>query len=174
MDKTKKGKIIFLNGVTSSGKTSIGEEMQRSREHFLHVVANDLFEETIGEEYLREDYWKYLSEAIIMMYHTARMYSDFGKDIIIDGIIVERPEIAPHYQRICDIFEGYPLSIIQVSCPLDVCRLRNIERGDRYEMQSHEQAELMAKDIEYCFRVDTNLYSPAECADMILRKVYSL
>lgn len=168
----KKGKIIFLNGVTSAGKTSIVEKMQANREHFLYVVANDLFQETVGEEYLKEDYWKYLSEAIIMMYRTARMFSDFGKDILIDGIIVERPEITPHYEKIKEIFEGYPLNIVHVDCPLEVCRRRNIERGDRYEKQSEEQAELMAKGIEYCMTVDTSLYSSKECAKQILEHIY--
>lgn len=55
---------------------------------FFYVVANDLFEEMIGEKYLRENYWKYLSEVIIMMYHTAKLYSDMGKNVLIDGILV--------------------------------------------------------------------------------------
>lgn len=75
----EKGKIIFLNGVTSSGKTSIVEALQDTDDIFFYVVANDLFEEMIGEKYLRENYWKYLSEVIIMMYHTAKLYSDMGK-----------------------------------------------------------------------------------------------
>lgn len=37
-----KGRIIFLNGVTSSGKTSIVEAMQTYSEPFFYVVANDL------------------------------------------------------------------------------------------------------------------------------------
>lgn len=43
------------------------------------VIANDLFIEMVGDKYLEKDYWKYLSEVIIMMYHTAKLYSDMGK-----------------------------------------------------------------------------------------------
>ncbi len=168
----EKGKIIFLNGVTSSGKTSIVEEMQAQKDRFLYVVANDLFQEMVGDEYLKEDYWKYLSDIIIMMYRTARMFSDYGKDIIIDGIIVERLEISPHYEKIKEIFDGYPLEIIEVYCPLEICRKRNIDRGDRYETQSEEQASMMTKDIRYSFRVDTSVHSSKECADMILEHIY--
>lgn len=75
----EKGRIIFLNGVTSSGKTSIVEALQERDDVFFYVVANDLFQEIVGDKYLRENYWKYLSEAIIMMYHTAKLYSDMGK-----------------------------------------------------------------------------------------------
>ena len=109
-----KGRIVFLNGVTSSGKTSIVEALQRRREVFFHVVANDLFQEMVGDEYLQEDYWKYLSEAIIMMYHAARTFSDLGKNILIDGILVEQPEIRPHYEKLKEIFDGYPLEIVEL------------------------------------------------------------
>ena len=168
----EKGRIIYLNGVTSSGKTSIVEALQARRDVFFYVVANDLFQEMIGEEYLQEDYWKYLGEVIIMMYHTAKLFSDMGKNVIIDSILVEREGIAPHYERMKEILQDNPLDIVEVYCPPEICRQRNIDRGDRYESQSDEQAELMSKDIRYSMRVDTSLLSPAECADKILRELF--
>ena len=168
----EKARIIYLNGVTSSGKTSIVEALQARRDVFFYVVANDLFQEMIGEEYLQEDYWKYLGEVIIMMYHTAKLFSDMGKNVIIDSILVEREGVAPHYERMKEILGNNPLDIVEVYCPLDICRQRNIDRGDRYESQSDEQAELMAKDIRYSMRVDTSLLSPEECADKILRELF--
>ena len=44
-----KGRIIFLNGVTSAGKTSIVEALQKRDDIFFYVVANDLFQEMIGD-----------------------------------------------------------------------------------------------------------------------------
>lgn len=114
----EKGQIIFLNGVTSAGKTSIVEAIQERGDVFFYVVANDLFQEMVGEKYLLENYWKYLSEVIMMMYHTAKLFSDMGKHVLIDGILVEREEITPHYRRL---------------------------------------------------RVDTSVYSPEECADIIVK-----
>lgn len=167
----EKGRIIFLNGVTSAGKTSIVDALQNRDDIFFHVVANDLFQEMVGEKYLRTDYWKYLSEVIIMMYHTAKLFSDMGKNVLIDGILVEREEIKPHYQQMMDILKDNPLDIVEVYCPLEICRQRNIKRGDRYEMQSEEQHILMAENINYSARVDTSQYSPEECADIIVRKL---
>ena len=167
-----KGRIIYLNGVTSSGKTSIVEALQAHREVFFYVVANDLFQEMIGEEYLKEDYWKYLGEVIILMYHTAKLFSDMGKNVIVDSILVERDGIAPHYERMKEILRDNPLDIVEVFCPLEVCRQRNIDRGDRFETQSDEQAKLMAKDISYSLHVDTSRLSPEECADVILRNLF--
>ena len=168
----EKGRIIFLNGVTSAGKTSIVEAIQDRDDVFFHVVANDLFQEMVGEKFLRENYWKYLSEVIIMMYHTAKLFSDMGKNVLIDGILVEREEIRPHYQQLVDILKDNPLDIVEVYCPLDICRKRNIIRGDRYESQSEEQYELMAQNIKYSVRVDTSLYSSTECADMIIKELH--
>ena len=166
-----KGRIIFLNGVTSSGKTSIVEALQNREDCYFYVVANDLFQEMVGERFLRQDYWGHLSRVIILMYHTSKLFSDMGHDVLIDGILVERPEIAPHYQQMLDILQDNPLSIVEVACPLDVCRERNIARGDRYETQSQEQADLMAKDIQYAMTVRTDMNTPEECAEAILRKL---
>ena len=143
----EKGRILFLNGVTSSGKTSIVEALQEKEDPFFYVVANDLFQEMVGERFLRENYWKYLSEVILMMYHTAKLYSDMGKHVIIDGILVERPEITPHYAQLREILKDNPLDIVEVFCPLEICRQRNIARGDRYESQSEEQQALLAKKM---------------------------
>ena len=166
-----KGRIIFLNGVTSSGKTSIVEALQDRDDCYLYVVANDLFQEMVGERFLRENYWEHLSWVIILMYHTAKLYSDMGHDVLIDGILVERLELAPHYQQLMDILKDNPLFIVEVACPLEVCRKRNIARGDRYENQSAEQAELMARDIRYAMTVHTDKNTPEECAEAIVREL---
>lgn len=168
----EKGRVIFLNGVTSSGKTSIVEALQEREDIFFYVIANDLFEQMIGDKYLRKDYWKYLSEVIIMMYHTAKLYSDMGKNVLIDGILVEREEIKPHYEQLLEILKDNPLDIVEVYCPIDICRKRNCMREDRYETQSEEQLKLMAENIKYSMRVDTNIYSSEECAERIVKELF--
>jgi len=167
-----KGRIIFLNGVTSSGKTSIVDALQQQEDPFFYVVANDLFEQMVGDRFLQEDYWKYLSEVILMMYHTAKLYSDMEKNVLIDGILVEREQLKPHYQQLLEILKDHPLDVVEVFCPLEICRQRNLVRGDRYESQSEEQADLMAQNIRYSMRVDTSKYSPEECAQAIIQKLF--
>jgi len=167
------GRIVFLNGVTSSGKTSIVDAIQSKSDDFFYVVANDLFEQMIGDKYLHEDYWKYLSKVIIMMYHTAKLFSDHGNHILIDGILVEKPELKPHYEKVQEIFKGYPFDIVEVYCPLEICRKRNKERSDRSEEQSDWQNRMMAKNIQYSCSVDTSLNTPDECAEMIIEALFN-
>lgn len=75
-------------------------------------------------------------------------------------------------RQLLEILKDNPLDIVEVYCPLDICRQRNIIRGDRYEMQSQEQYDLMAENIKYSIRVDTSIYSSEECAGQILRKLF--
>jgi adenylylsulfate kinase/chloramphenicol 3-O phosphotransferase len=168
----EKGRIIYLNGVTSSGKTSIVDALQKRKDKFFYVAANDLFEQMIGDEYLMENYWGHLGEVIIMMYHTVKLFSDHGKNIIIDGILVERPEIMNHYVRMKEILKDNPLDIIEVYCPIKVCRSRNLIRGDRYEEQSEEQLRIMTKDIRYSCKVETHKHNPDECASIIMDRLF--
>lgn len=91
--------------------------------------------------------------------------------MLIDGILVERKELVPHYRQLLEIMKDNPLDLVEVYCPLEICRQRNILRGDRYESQLVEQAELMAKDIVYKLRVDTSRHSAEECAETIVREL---
>lgn len=165
----KKGRIIFLNGVTSSGKTSIAKAVQQRADEFYYALSNDMFQSAVGLKYLQEDYWKHICDAIIMLYHTAKLFSDMGKNVLIDGMLLEKEEIVPHYQRMSEIFKDNPFVLVEVYCPLDICKQRNIARGDRYETQSEEQAALMAKNIDYELTVDTSIRTPEECADVIIK-----
>src|SRR5690606_33019252 len=124
------------------------------------------------DKHLQEDYWKHLSEVIIMMYQVARVFSDSGKNILIDGILVERPELKPHNDKVKEIFKGYPLEIVEVYCPLEICRQRNIERGDRREDQSDWQSKIMAENINYSCSVNTSLNTPEECAEIIINAYF--
>lgn len=167
----KKGKIIFLTGVTSAGKTSIVDAIQDTAEDLYYVVANDLYVQMVGDRYLAEDYVKYECKAIRLMYHAARLYAHLGENVLIDGNLFEIPEFPDHYPTVRRIFRDTPVLLVQVYCPLEICRERNLLRPDhRREWQSLEQSKVLSKDVAYDFRVDTSLYTPEECAAQILEK----
>ena len=164
----EKGKIVFLSGLTSTGKTSICKELEKRKKYPYFVMGFDLFEETIPEwSYTEERYAK----AIISMYYAARYLADQGQDVIIDGLIMNFHGIDHHYALLKDIFNGYPLKIIDVHCDMDTLRQRNIERGDRRENQSEAQKLRVDKDVIYDYHIDSGVYSIAECADMLVEMV---
>ncbi len=72
-----------------------------------------------------------------------------------------------------EILEDNPLDIVEVYCPMDICKQRNCIREDRYETQSEEQLELMARNIKYSLKVDTSVYTSAECAEIIVKELFA-
>ena len=181
----KGNKIIFLNGVSSSGKTTIAKALQETADEQFYHLSNDMFflveQQMLHNKYLVEAgekaQSKYMAEAIIMMYLFAKTVVEQGKNVIIDGMLEERNGFIEYYNKtnydiMLDIFVDYNMMMVEVYCPLDECRRRNLIRGDRGENQSDEQNEIMNKAIKYNCFVDTSIDSANECARKILNKLY--
>ena len=181
----KAGKIIFLNGVTSSGKTTISKAVQEIADKQFYHLSNDMFFsiefQMLHMKYIEkagtkaED--KYMTEAIVMMYHFAKAVAEQGINIIIDGMLEENVGFVEYYEKsnydiVLDIFAGADMLMVEVFCPLEKCRRRNIARGDRGENQSYEQNEMMNKTIKYDYFIDTSIDDANECANKILNKLY--
>lgn len=169
----RKGIIIYLNGVTSTGKTSIAKSIQELANQNFYYLSHDTFQSLISYKYLERDYWLYLSEAIICEYKTAKLLTEEGINVIIDGMILDKEEFIryynkSHYELLKDIFAESNLHMIEVFCPLEECKRRNLERGDRYENQSYEQNLIIEKNIYYDCRVETHKNTTRECAESIL------
>ena len=90
--------------------------------------------------------------------------------MIIDCALFETSELPNHYQKMMNILQHNPLLTVNVICPLEICRKRNLQRGDRREFQSYEQDKIIDKTVSFDFIVDTYKYSSDECAKMILDK----
>jgi adenylylsulfate kinase/chloramphenicol 3-O phosphotransferase len=167
----KKGKIIYLNGVTSTGKTSIARVIQDTANDFFYLIGSDILMNMVGERHRFTDYAKYEVEMFIDMYHIAKLLSDMWKNVIIDCALFESSELPNHYKKMMHILGNNPLLTVNVVCPLEICRERNLRRGDRGEFQSAEQDKIMDKTVTLDFMVHTDKYSSEECAKMILQKV---
>jgi len=164
----KKGVIIYLNGVTSTGKTTLATAIQRMSDENFYAISNDSVADMGSRKFFETDYWQYLADMILQGYHMTKMLSDNGINVIFDGMVVERDEYKPHYENIKTIFKDSPLKMVEVFCPLEVCRQRNIDRGDRGVDQSESQNKYMSKEVVNDIFVDTNANSAEECAKIIL------
>ena len=184
------GKIIFLNGVTSAGKTTISKAIQELADVQFYHVSNDMFGGLLGEMLHPEKYVseagseskagdKYMAEQIVLLYHFTKTLIEQGTNVVVDGMLIESVgfteyygksnyDIMRHVLKDCDVF------LVEIFCPLEECRRRNIARGDRGENQSQIQHDIMNKNIEYDFFVDTSIDDADECAKKILGKLYQV
>lgn len=164
----EKGNIVYLSGLTSTGKSSICNELVNRKQYSFYLLGFDMFEETIPE-------WSFTdaryAKAIIAMYHAAKSFSEQGQDVIIDGLIMKLPGLEDHYRVLKEMFKGYPLKIIDVCCDMEILRKRNIERGDRRENQSEQQKLIVDRDTEYYVHIDSGIHTVKECADLLLEAI---
>lgn len=166
-EKTEKGKIIYLNGLSSSGKTCIIHELLDREDFRFYTLAFDMLEDSVPY-YMSSDNRCY-AQSIIAMYHAARSFSDQGQNVLLDGLVYGMEGLENHYEKLMEIFQGYPIYFVHVHCPLDVCRQRNSCRDDRWEGQSEEQNRTAEQNISYSLELDTAQMSPAEAVNALLR-----
>jgi adenylylsulfate kinase/chloramphenicol 3-O phosphotransferase len=169
----EKGKIVYLNGVSSTGKTSIARVIQDTADEFFYLIGSDILMDMVGERHRFNNYVKYEFELFIDMYHFAKLLFDMGKNVIIDCALFETSELSNHYKKMMSILSNNPLLTVNVICPLEICRERNLKRGDRGEFQSYEQDKIIDKTITFDLSVYTDKNSSEECAKIILHKIFS-
>jgi len=132
------------------------------------------FAELISRKFIGNDFWKYLGDAIYNMYlASAAMAKDGGAIVIIDGMITNEPQLVErfgtdHYTTVKQCYKDVECCIVEISCPLEECRRRNIARGDRGEFQSENQWKYLDKEGKRDFCVDSFKNSSEECARQIL------
>ena len=102
----QKGRIVYLSGLTSTGKSSIVKALQSRTDCLWCALGFDLFEETLPV-WAADDSALY-ARAIRAMYAAAKSFSDQGLDVLIDGLLMDQPGLAPHGSAVEDISARTP------------------------------------------------------------------
>lgn len=122
------GLIVFLNGTSSSGKTSISKELIRNTDHdFMHISV-DRFSEGLIQSYI-EMFPKFkeimednndktneiLSPPVVkLFYETIKYFAVIGKCVIVDSLIVGEEQMDKCLESLGDLkcnFCGCSMSI---------------------------------------------------------------
>lgn len=171
-----KGKIIWLNGVSSAGKTSLTIELQKILPKPYFCISQDTFTDIIAPcltGYFNgidgEALWY---EAVNAMYHTIKTYSDLGLNVIVDHIVLN--QIDGKEQKLFDTFKkqinDYPVTFVKVICPIEELRERELSRGDREIGNAEWQLKLGLYPVEgYDIIVNTYNMKLNECASEITK-----
>jgi chloramphenicol 3-O phosphotransferase len=165
------GKVIFLNGTTSSGKSSLAQALQRIlAAPYLHANADAIKEMSLqippaeqGEPFTRSGFMPILYAAIPSCFASL---ASFGNNLIIED--VTRPLQLRNY---VEAFIDCDVQFIGVHCSLEKLERREQERGDRRIGRAKEQLQqglVHALGI-YDLEVDTTRESIEACALSIKR-----
>ena len=165
----KKGKTLFLNGTSSSGKSSLAKEIQNiSEEKFYHVQI-DTFSDMLAEKFLNDDFDSTMNSVASIMHKFILLLSKNGENVIVDTVIENHHE---NWLIECvDLFYDMPVTFVKVNCPLHELERREIERGDRNIGQAKFQLSNMDYYALYDLEVDTYDNSIEECASVIINEM---
>lgn len=163
--------IIFLNGTSSSGKTSIARALQAVLDEPYLYLSADIRKSLLppGRENVDWDIAATLDNLRCGFYACLAVLAAHSNNIITDQA-VEKPK---WLLRCARAIEGNRAYLIGVHCPLDIAEQRERERGDRSVGLVRGHFDLVHKLGIYDIEVDTSVLSPEECAQKIKQHIAS-
>ncbi len=158
----KRGNIIYLNGASSSGKTTLAKRLVQELPDYFHLSVDD-FDLVIERMEDRQNKRLIPVETEYFFYRTVAMFSDKGVNLIVDDVL-HTPEV----ERDClQVLAGYPVLYVGVHCPLEELERRERERGDRDIGQARAQLEHVHKYDVY----DVEVNSVLDGLDVAVQKI---
>ncbi|MEU4171185.1 AAA family ATPase [Streptomyces sp. NPDC026665] len=159
------GRIIFLNGTSSSGKSSVARELLDVLDDgvFFHLAVDGFnamrTKRTLGEEELETA----LRRTRMGFHRSIAAMAEVGNDVVVDHVLSER-------WRLLDCLSVLPAEdvlFVGVHCPLEELVRREQARGDRPPGLAAHQYDLVHRHGDYDLECDTSRLSPRECAERI-------
>jgi chloramphenicol 3-O phosphotransferase len=194
------GKIIFLNGPSSAGKTGIAKELQQLLEEpYLHVGV-DMFYRMMPGRYFGVDptkddpayigfRWRTIQRGgetfydltpgpfgyrlLDGMQRAIAALASAGNNILIDENLIYEGQLEGYLKSLYD----YEVLFVGVRCSLEEIEKRERQRGDR--RPGHAKGHylithaLVDANGTYDIEVDTNDRTSLECAEQISRQMRS-
>ena len=70
------------------------------------------------------------------------------------------------------LLDGYPVLVVNVICPTEELRKREIKRGNRTIGSAVSQLQLLETNFDNCLFVDNYVNSNELCADTIIKSLF--
>ena len=189
------GTIIFLNGTSSAGKTTLAYALQERLEEPFQHVSLDQFrdglpakfrglnapEGTSGERglnivpvkvtddkaYTEVRFGEVGRKLLRGMRRAILTLAQEGINIIIDDIILNQSFLDDYL----DVMGDEQLYFVGVRCPLSVIEGRESQRLGRFPGTAESHFISCHAHDTYDVQVDTSIASPEACAELIVKRI---
>ncbi|WP_406102842.1 chloramphenicol phosphotransferase CPT family protein [Streptomyces sp. NBC_01003] len=159
------GRIVFLNGTSSSGKSSIARELLDILDDgvFFHLAVDGFNAMRTMRDLTQEDLDTALRRTRMGFHRSIAAMVEVGNDVVVDHVLSEP-------WRLIDcltLLRPADVLFVGVRCSLDELTRREEVRGDRPSGLAALQYDLVHRHGDYDVECDTGTASPRECAELI-------
>jgi len=158
----RNGRVVLLNGPPSCGKTALARALvSASSDPWFHRSLDD-FRAGYLDRFWRRDNGVLFEQVMRGYLGALHAMAVEGNDIIAEAVIT--PDRRALYRT---AFDGLPVILVAVRCPLDVAVQRERDRTDRVSGPIALPAEAFAAvhaGLEHDLAVDTALDTPETLA----------
>lgn len=185
-DIDNRGRIIVINGTSSSGKTTLVRALQATLPDLWLEMGIDRFAYALPGRVNGQITWPLLfpyvrpvgradgpftirttalgNRFISGMHATAAALADSGLNVIVDHVILERHWL----DEMTRLWAGFEVLFVGVRCPLEVVIERELGREDRTLGQAEAQFDVVHRWTSYDVEVDTSVLTPGEAVARIV------
>lgn len=164
MSTPENGLIIFLNGTSSSGKSSIAKALLHTLDEPCFHLPVDAFHAMRSHHELTPDALRAVLLRTWRGFHRAVAgMAAAGNTVVVDHVLSEP-------WRLDDCLALFPperVVLVGVRCPLEELERRERDRGDRPLGLAARQIEQVHAHGTYDIECDTTTADPQECAQQI-------
>lgn len=154
------GKIIFLNGVSSSGKSSVAKELQkRLTEDFLHLQL-DAFIAMLP----RTDDLDMFYRMVGGMHRAIAGMTEERNNLIVDHVVIDKIWL----DQCLELLGDRHVLFVGLSCPLEELESRERKLDSRRQGFARAQIENIHKGKVYDLELDTHALSVEQCVEQVL------
>ena len=179
-----KGRVILLNGTSSSGKSTLLRALQARLDGAWLGVGIDSVVFALPRAYLDPPLWgevfRYVPaepgspapfrietgelgmRLVEGLHRTVASLADAGLSVLVDHVLLEPGWLPDLVARL----DGHEVLIVGVRCPLDVVEERERGRRDRTIGQAAAQHDIVHRGVSYDVEVDTSELSADAAADV--------
>ena len=180
-----KGRVILLNGTSSSGKSTLLRALQARLDGAWLGVGIDSVVFALPRAYLDPPLWgevfRYVPaepgspapfrietgelgmRLVEGLHRTVASLADAGLSVLVDHVLLEPGWLPDLVARL----DGHEVLIVGVRCPLDVVEERERGRRDRTIGQAAAQHDIVHRGVSYDVEVDTSELSADAAADVV-------
>jgi len=180
------GRVILINGTSSSGKTTLVRALQAALPDPWLEIGIDRFVFALPKRYLDQPLWsevfRYVRpdgatdgpfrietgelgrRLVSGMHRTVAALADSGLDVVVDHVLLES-EWLDECRR---LWAPFDVLFVGVRCPLEVVVERERSRRDRTIGQAAAQFEVVHRAGGYDLEVDTSRLGPEEAAARVV------